>query len=111
MIETLIAFVVLANASRVTPIAPDLELSQRAQARAELLCARGQWSHDGWLDSFWDRGERPAGENLAKDFDSPAEIQKAWLNSPTHKANVVDPRFSKMGIGQSCDITVALYEG
>jgi hypothetical protein len=39
-----------------------------------------------------------AGENLAIDFTESEEVENAWLNSPTHKANILNNRFSEIGI-------------
>jgi uncharacterized protein YkwD len=39
-----------------------------------------------------------AGENLAMDFTDSWEVQNAWLNSPTHKANLLNSNFKDIGI-------------
>lgn len=39
-----------------------------------------------------------AGENLAINFDESEDVQRAWLNSPTHRANVLSPNFTEIGI-------------
>lgn len=39
-----------------------------------------------------------AGENLAVNFDESQDVQTAWLNSPTHRANVLSPNFTEIGI-------------
>ena len=39
-----------------------------------------------------------AGENLAIDFRESARVEGAWLNSPTHRANVLNSRFTEIGI-------------
>lgn len=110
MIEILIAFTILANTVRQTPLVPDITLSERAQARAEILCENRQWSHDGWLDSFKGLSYKYAGENLAKDFKSDEEIQKAWMASPTHRANILKEQYNYIGIGRACGITVSLFK-
>ena len=40
-----------------------------------------------------------AGENLAFGYDSADEANTAWMNSPTHKDNILYPDFKKMAIG------------
>lgn len=110
MILELITYVLLANAVRSTPLVPNLELSERAQVRAEYLCTQGQWSHENWRASFTEN-ERFIGENLAKGNNTPQEIQDAWMNSPTHEANIMNPSYAEMGIGKACDITVQLFRG
>ena len=42
------------------------------------------------------------GENLSwgqNDLGSPRSIVAAWLNSPEHRANVFDARWTEMGVG------------
>lgn len=38
-----------------------------------------------------------AGENLSKDY-TPGDAIKAWISSPTHYANIVDPHYTETGI-------------
>ena len=39
-----------------------------------------------------------AGENLAIDFDESEDVEKAWLNSPSHRANVLNSNYTEIGI-------------
>jgi uncharacterized protein YkwD len=39
-----------------------------------------------------------AGENLARDFMGTGEMMDAWMNSPTHRANIVSSRYQEIGI-------------
>lgn len=39
-----------------------------------------------------------AGENLARDFSSSIDIVKAWVNSPPHRANLLNPAYSHIGV-------------
>ncbi len=53
----------------------------------------------GYLDhvSSW-----RVGENLAwgtMNLGTPASITRAWMNSPEHRTNVLDPVFRRIGIG------------
>jgi uncharacterized protein YkwD len=40
-----------------------------------------------------------AGENLAKDFKDPLTEEQAWMNSPGHRDNILNPDFTEIGIG------------
>ncbi|WP_454191760.1 CAP domain-containing protein [Paenibacillus sp. Marseille-Q7038] len=40
-----------------------------------------------------------AGENIAKGQKTPAEVVKAWMNSPGHKANIMNENFTLIGVG------------
>ncbi|MEI6352333.1 MAG: CAP domain-containing protein [Candidatus Nomurabacteria bacterium] len=39
-----------------------------------------------------------AGENLAIDFTESSDVQNAWLESPAHKANILNDKFTEIGI-------------
>jgi uncharacterized protein YkwD len=38
------------------------------------------------------------GENLARNYTSSREIVQAWLNSPAHRDNILNPKFKETGI-------------
>ncbi|MBK7721127.1 MAG: CAP domain-containing protein [Austwickia sp.] len=42
---------------------------------------------------------RYAGENVAFGYASPAELVAAWMKSPHHRENILDPRFRYLGVG------------
>ncbi len=84
----------------------NFSLSQSAQQKAEAMIASDCWSHycpDGkspW-DYFNDNNYDYilAGENLAEGFYSVNEIMDAWLESPSHKANIIKNGFNEIGFG------------
>lgn len=39
------------------------------------------------------------GENIAAGQATPKEVVEAWMNSPGHRENIMDPGFKKLGIG------------
>jgi uncharacterized protein YkwD len=53
-----------------------------------------------WSDFIKDEGYNYiyAGENLAKDYDNSSEIISAWIESPTHRENILNPEFVDTGI-------------
>lgn len=117
MVETLIAFAIYANQARIqahiSTIVPSLELSLVAQDRANYLCTH-QFSHNDLVFSFIKyKRFGPAhaqGENLAKGFTDDQSIQQAWLNSLSHKKNMLDPRWTSIGIGRACGVTVEVFD-
>lgn len=111
MLESLIAIVLLTNAQRITPVHLDQELTVRAAMRANELCEKQQWSHDGWIDSFKGIPYHYAGENLSRRFDSDDDAFKALMLSPGHRANITNEHYSKMGVWKACGITVYLFTG
>ncbi|MNP66206.1 Cysteine-rich secretory protein family protein [compost metagenome] len=42
---------------------------------------------------------RYAGENIAKGQKTPADVMKAWMNSEGHRANILSPNFTIIGVG------------
>ncbi|MBK8914238.1 MAG: CAP domain-containing protein [Phycisphaerales bacterium] len=52
---------------------------------------------------------RVVGENLAAGQQSPAEAFRDWMESPGHRANILDGRFTELGIGIRSGGTYGLY--
>ena len=42
---------------------------------------------------------RAAGENIAQGQSSPQEVVTAWMNSPGHRRNIMNPDFTHIGVG------------
>lgn len=42
---------------------------------------------------------RGAGENIAWGQKSPEEVMNGWMNSEGHRANILNPKFTKIGVG------------
>ena len=42
---------------------------------------------------------KAAGENLAFGYSQAGDLVRAWMNSPSHRANILDPDFNFIGIG------------
>lgn len=47
------------------------------------------------------------GENIARGQSSPAEVVNDWMNSPGHRANILNPNFHKIGIGYFYNVKAA----
>lgn len=80
-------------------------LTKAAQAKADDMAAKAYFAHvspDGRNSWTWfkDAGYRfiYAGENLAVDFSDSADVERAWMNSPTHRRNILDANFTEVGI-------------
>jgi uncharacterized protein YkwD len=83
---------------------PALDLA--AQARAEVMCAENDWSHDkDWATLSPYYAYSYAGENLYYGHlqkDQAAGAVRNWVASPTHLANLVG-NYSEIGVGvKSC---------
>ena len=42
---------------------------------------------------------RSAGENIAKGYATPEAVVKGWMNSPGHRANILNKSFTHIGVG------------
>jgi uncharacterized protein YkwD len=118
--ETLARRIVeLTNAERAAvgaaPLAWSEGLAVAAEAHADDLAARGIVEHvvDGVTpyDRVAAAGEDAAsvGENLFRALPVAADptlaegVVAAWMNSPVHRENVLDPAFTELGVGVSLD--------
>lgn len=52
-----------------------------------------------------------AGENLSRGYQSPERIHKAFMESETHRRNILDRRFDHLGVGCYDFICVQLFGG
>lgn len=62
------------------------ELCKVSEERLEEV--KTNWSHEGFYDHIEEPGFYYVGENLSRYFYEPEEVLKAWLKSPTHRANL-----------------------
>lgn len=80
-------------------------LATAARAKAADMFAEQYWAHTSpegkqpW--DFMQEAEyryTSAGENLARDFMLTTDMMDAWMNSPTHRANIVNPNYREIGV-------------
>jgi len=96
-------------------LALNATLSQAAQAKAADMAARDYWSHntpDGkepWVFiSQAGYNYIAAGENLAYGFATSNDAVIGWMNSPGHRANILNTRYTEVGFGI---VNSASYQG
>jgi hypothetical protein len=98
------------NAQRMAdheqPLTLNSQLNAAAQAKANDMAAKNYWSHnspDGktpW--SFITAAGyhyQMAGENLAYGFSNANDTVAGWMNSPTHRANILNAKYENVGFG------------
>ncbi|HEU0266277.1 MAG TPA: CAP domain-containing protein [Candidatus Saccharimonadaceae bacterium] len=100
------------------------QLSTAANDKAHDMITHDYWAHVSptgvtpwhWFDVVgYDYSA--AGENLAKNFDTSAGVMSAWMASPEHRANILDSRYTNVGIAvvhgvendQPIELVVAEY--
>ncbi|WP_308188964.1 CAP domain-containing protein [Streptacidiphilus sp. ASG 303] len=88
-----------------SPVATDPHLAKLARDFSDDMAARGFFDHtdpDG--RSPWDRAAAAGisylgGENIARGQQTPEEVMDAWMNSPGHRANILNCDYKRLGIG------------
>ncbi|MDQ3030899.1 MAG: CAP domain-containing protein [Myxococcota bacterium] len=87
-------------------LACDRGLRRAARKHAADMCARDYFSHtsaDGRTlvervnaeGVVWAR----LGENIAHGYSTAAAVTAGWMGSPPHRANILDGRFGRVGVG------------
>lgn len=85
------------SAARLKALAWDDTLAKKAQSWAEHLAREGKLSHSN-LTSGVPSGWKYLGENVGYG-GSISKVHTAYMNSPGHKANILNPRFTHVGTG------------
>jgi len=89
----------------LSPLSLNPTLSQAAQLKAGDMFAFNYWAHnspsgrDPW--SFFKEAGYSylyAGENLARDFMTSEAVVNAWLNSSSHKENILNGKYNETGL-------------
>ncbi|MDZ8054804.1 MAG: CAP domain-containing protein [Aulosira sp. ZfuVER01] len=90
----------------LAPLQGNVELNYAADKYAELMAQQHYFSHTGPDGSQpWDRAKavgfeaQTMGENIAAGQKTPQEVVQAWMNSPGHRANILNPQFTQLGVG------------
>lgn len=103
----------LANLERqragLPPLGINPQLAVAAQGYAIVLAEGSCFSHTcGPIPSFVQRSEQAGytawvwlGENIAAGQGTPEVVLAAWMASPAHRANILSPNFSEVGVGVS----------
>jgi uncharacterized protein YkwD len=88
-----------------SPVTADSKLQALATAFSEEMADRNFFDHtdpDGRTP--WDRAKAAGitdlgGENIARGQADPAAVMDAWMNSPGHRANILNCSFTTLGVG------------
>lgn len=108
----------LTNQQRLNNNLPQLALNNSlnaaATAKANDMLAKGYFAHtspDDLSPWYWFKqagySYTYAGENLAIDFFVAEDVMGAWMESASHRKNILSANFSEIGIG----IAQGEYEG
>ena len=100
--------------NNIGTLTPNPILERAAQMKADDMASRGYFAHNtpdgktpwyfleqvGYKYSY-------AGENLAVNFFESPDVSRAWMNSPSHRANIVKNEYTEIGIA----VASGIYEG
>lgn len=81
-------------------------LDEAARLKAQHMAENEYFAHhspDGVSPWYWfavtDYSFVHAGENLAIHFTDSGEVVDAWMDSPTHRANIMNGSYTEIGVG------------
>ena len=89
-------------------------LNKAAEMKAQDMASKGYFAHvspEGKTPWYWllqvGYDYVYAGENLAVDFSDSKDVTNAWMESPTHKENIVKENYTEVGTG----VARGIFEG
>ena len=84
----------------------DWELSRVARYKSQDMKDKNYFSHTSptygspyQMMQQFGITYRTAGENIAKGYASPQAVVNAWMNSPGHRANILNASYTRIGVG------------
>jgi uncharacterized protein YkwD len=99
----------LVNAERAdhgcTALTTDDKLTTAAREHSAYMAQTGQFSHTGRDGSDFTAREQaagytaPAAENIAWGYRSAAQVVASWMDSPGHRANILNCATRTVGLG------------
>ncbi|UGT45124.1 CAP domain-containing protein [Nocardia yamanashiensis] len=112
--------IALTNAARAAaglpPLTHDPRLSEVARAHSADMIRRGYFAHTSPEGAQpWDRTAaahidfRGIAENIAWGQRSAREVVDGWMNSPGHRANILLPDFTHIGVGRAGEHWTQLF--
>ena len=89
----------------ISPLNINYSLDFAAQKKSFDMINRNYFDHYAYGLSPWIFIQNEnydylyAGENLAMDFNTAEGMVSAWMASPSHRKNILNPDFNEMGVG------------
>jgi len=92
--------------ANLSPLVMNDKLTTAAQRHAQDMATSRRMSHTG-SDGSTMRSRIDAtqynwstiGENVAMGQPTAAAVMRAWMNSPGHRQNILNPAFTELGVG------------
>lgn len=97
-------------ANGLSPLTLNQDLSAAARAKSQDMHDNHYFSHTSptygspfdMLTSFG-ISYRAAGENIAMGYSTPEAVMDGWMNSPGHRANILNASYTQIGVGYVAD--------
>ncbi|WP_010097239.1 CAP domain-containing protein [Ornithinibacillus scapharcae] len=94
----------------LSPLIMNSKLADTAKAKALDMAKNNYFDHISptygtpfdMMDQFG-ISYQTAGENIAKGQSTPEQVVQTWMDSEGHKANILNPEFTHIGVGFSKD--------
>lgn len=100
----------------LSPLQMDASLSNVARLKSQDMRDNKYFSHTSpTYGSPFDMMKkfgisyRYAGENIAAGQRTPEEVVQAWMNSPGHKANILNDKYTNIGVGYASGGSYGAY--
>jgi uncharacterized YkwD family protein len=88
------------------PLKANLKLSQVARLKSEDMRDNRYFAHNSPIHGSpfemmrrFGISYRTAGENIAAGQAAPEQVVNAWMNSPGHRANILNSNYTEIGVG------------
>lgn len=98
------------------PLKANFDLNKLSTLKSEDMMNNNYFSHNSpTYGSAFDMMNKfnisynTAGENIAMGQPSPSEVMNSWMNSSGHRANILNPNFTDLGVGIAKDSNGRLY--
>lgn len=90
----------------LSPLKANWELSRVARYKSQDMADKKYFSHTSptygspfnMMKNF-NISYRTAGENIAMGYTTPEAVVNGWMNSPGHRANILNSSFTQIGVG------------
>jgi len=98
------------------PLKTNWELSRVARYKSQDMIDKKYFSHTSptygspfkMMENFGIKFTA-AGENIAYGQRTPQEVMNAWMNSPGHRSNILNPTYTHIGVGAAKSSNGTLY--
>lgn len=97
----------------LAPLTNNWELARVARYKSQDMKNKNYFSHTSptygspfQMMQHFGIVYRTAGENIAMGQRTPQEVMTAWMNSPGHRANILNTSFKEIGVGVAKNGTI-----